>query len=103
MNEFIYTLRARRPGLVIDGPSPEESPVIERHVRYLSELASDGTVILAGRTQNRDESSFGIVIVRAESRKRAERVMSRDPAVEAGLMEAELYPFRVAVAAKGQT
>jgi uncharacterized protein YciI len=58
-------------------------------------------VILAGRTLNADESSFGIVIFRAASGEEAQAVMKADPAVQQGVMQAELFPYRVALMGRG--
>ena len=44
---------------------------ISAHYNYLKALTDQGVVILAGRTLNTDESSFGIVIFRADSEEAA--------------------------------
>lgn len=56
-----------------------------------------GTVILAGRTQNTDYSSFGIVIFKAESPEQARSIVENDPVVKNMVMRAELYPYRIAL------
>jgi hypothetical protein len=55
-------------------------------------------VLLAGRTQSTDSTSFGIVIFRASSLASAREVMNGDPAVrERGFVATELtLLFRVA-------
>jgi len=70
---------------------------LEEHVSYLKEKTDRGIVLLAGRTQNVDESCFGIVVFRAETKEEAQVMMNEDPAVANGIMRAELYPFKVAV------
>lgn len=62
-------------------------------------LTEQGVVILAGRTLNTDESSFGIVIFKAGSEEQAREIVNNDPAVRQGGMRAELYPYRVALIA----
>ena len=57
-------------------------------------------MVLAGRTLNTDERSFGIVIFRADSEEAARRVMDQDPAVRNRVMRAELYPYRIALMAQ---
>jgi len=57
-------------------------------------------MVLAGRTLNTDERSFGIVIFRADSEEAARRVMDQDPVVHNRVMRAELYPYRIALMAK---
>ena len=96
MQQYIYQLRLRRPALLVNGPTAGESDVLDRHVAYLTGLAETGTVLLAGRTQVADSRAFGIVIFLADSEDDAGRIMSNDPAVENGLMNAELYPYRIA-------
>ncbi|WP_218673914.1 YciI family protein, partial [Candidatus Entotheonella palauensis] len=67
---------------------------------YLKQLTEQGVVILAGRTLNTDASSFGIVILQADSEATAHQVMQEDPAVKHEVMHAELFPYRIALMAK---
>jgi len=53
--------------------------------------------MMAGRTENSDHSSFGLVIFKAESEKLAREIMHDDPAVKKRVMRAELYPYHVAL------
>ena len=82
------------------GPTPQEAEIVSRHFAYLEALAERGVVILAGRTLNTDESSFGIVIFQAESEEAAQAIMNGDPAVQAGVMRARLFPYRIALMAR---
>jgi uncharacterized protein YciI len=52
---------------------------------------------MAGRPLNADESTFGIVVFLAESEALAQELVRNDPAVENGVMRAELFPYRVAM------
>ncbi len=67
------------------------------HFEYLQDLMAKGVVILAGRTLNKDQSSFGIIIINAESDEEARRTMQNDPAVKNRVVQAELYPYRIAL------
>jgi len=69
---------------------------MEKHVSYLTDLTDQGTLVMAGRTQNADERTFGIVIFLADSEGTARAIMNEDPAVESGIMTVELFPFQVA-------
>ena len=71
------------------------------HFNVLEKLHKDGKLILAGRTLNMDEKTFGIVILEVESEQEAQTIMKNDPAVSEGIMTAELFPYRVALI-KGQ-
>ncbi len=94
--EFLYVIRATRPEMVTVGPNPEEEEILTLHARHLSRLTNEGTVLVFGRTQNTDESNFGVVIFQAEDEEEARLLMQSDPAVAYGIMQAELYPYRVA-------
>lgn len=86
--------------MVTEGPTPEEAEVVSRHFAHLEALTEKGVMILVGRTQNRDESTFGIAIFEAEDDLAARAIMESDPAVRAGVMRAELYPYQVALMRK---
>lgn len=95
--QFIYTLRVRRQEMLSAGPSPEEKKCLEDHVCYLDHLTKTGQVLLAGRTQTTDASTFGIVIIDTTSEASANEIMGNDPVVLGGLMSGELFPFEIAV------
>jgi uncharacterized protein len=94
--QFIYFLRPKRLEMVTRGPSAEEARVQTDHGNYLEGLAARGVVMLAGRTSNNDETTVGIVIVSAPDEVAARAIMEGDPFVKANLMNATLFPFRVA-------
>jgi len=94
--EFLYRLQPTRPAMLTEGLRPEEREAVAAHVAYLERLATAGVVLLFGRTQTTDPSTFGLVILRAGSPAEAERVMADDPAMRARVMRAELFPFRIA-------
>ena len=99
MKQFLYMVRPTRLTMLTDRPTEEEATILQRHLEYLQDLAADNVVLLAGRTQNADETTFGIVIFQAESEAAAAAIMDSDPAVRHGIMEAQLYPYSVAVLA----
>jgi uncharacterized protein len=94
---YLYRIQPIRPEMLTLGSTPIEDAIIEDHFAYLSDLSSRGIVLLAGRTLNTDPSSFGIVILKAESDDIARRIMIADPAVSKGVMRAEIFPFRIAL------
>ena len=95
--EFIVILTPVRAGLVVDGPLPEEMPVLAAHLAWLEQMAADGHLVLAGRTQEADPTTFGIIILRAGGIDQAQAYASQDPAVAGGLMHIQVRPFRIAV------
>jgi uncharacterized protein len=56
-----------------------------------------GQVILAGRTIEPLDRTFGLVIFEADSNTAAAEFMRSDPAVGAGLMTATLHPYTIAL------
>ncbi len=95
--QFLYKVQANRVEMLRGAPTAEEASILEEHFNYLKDLTDKGVVILAGRTLNTDETSFGIVIFRAESEQAAREIMNNDPAVKKGVMRATLFPYRVAL------
>jgi uncharacterized protein YciI len=95
--QYLYKIQPVRPDMLTDGPTPEEERLADEHFEYLKGLAAQGVVILAGRTQNTDASSFGIIIFKAESDAAARALVANDPAVKHRVFRAELYPYRIAL------
>ena len=60
---------------------------------YLDERTATGVVPRVGRTRTWDASTFGIVIFRAAAAEEARRVMTDAPAIRAGVMRGEGFPF----------
>ena len=63
---YLYLLKATRLGMLTEGPTDGEAVVLGQHLDYLARLGEEGTVLLAGRTQTHDESTFGLVILRGD-------------------------------------
>jgi len=97
MNEWLYYLKPARLEMVTEGATPEEAEIVGRHFAYLKDLTEKGVMILMGRTQNDDESTFGIAIFEAEDEAAARKIMENDPAVKNGVMTATLYPYKIAL------
>jgi len=81
--------------MLANGSTEFESRIVSEHFNYLKQLASDGVVILGGRTQNTDHSSFGIVLFNAETVEAVRDIMLNDPAVENKGFRAELFPYKM--------
>jgi uncharacterized protein YciI len=95
--EFIYVLRLV-PRLYDDKNwTKEDNAVLERHFARLQEASKSGQLILAGRTKEPGDKTFGIAILKASDEAAARAFMEVDPTVSAGLMTAELHPFAVAL------
>ena len=77
-----------------------ENGVIAEHFARLAKAAENGQVILAGRTTESPDKTFGLVIFEAESGEAARLFMESDPAVVANIMTADLHPYSIAVQRK---
>jgi uncharacterized protein len=95
--EFLYRIQPTRLAMLTEGPTPEEAEAVSAHFQYLKDLTAKGVVVLAGRTQNNDADTFGIVIFRAANEEKAWEIVNNDPAVQKGVMQARLFPFRIAL------
>jgi uncharacterized protein len=98
---FIYMLKLV-PRLYDDKKwTKEDKETLDRHFTQLQEATKSGQLILAGRTQEPGNKTFGIVIFRASDEAAAQKFMESDPAVVAKLMTAELHPFQWHMQRKG--
>jgi len=98
--QFIYVLRLV-PRLHSDSAwTQEDKMALDRHFARFQHAIETGELILAGRTREPGDKTFGIAIFEANDKAAARKFMESDPAVVAGLMTAELHPFAVALQRK---
>jgi uncharacterized protein YciI len=98
--QFIYVLRLV-PRLHSDSAwTKDDEMALSRHFARFKHAIDTGELILAGRTPEPGDKTFGIAIFEAANEKAARSFMESDPAVVAGLMTAELHPFAVALQRK---
>jgi uncharacterized protein len=98
--QFIYVLRLV-PRLYSDSNwTKEDKTVLERHFARFQEATKSGQLILAGRTNEPGDKTFGIAIFEAPDEAAARAFMQAYPAVVGGLMTAELHSFAVALERK---
>ncbi|MEN3369204.1 MAG: uncharacterized protein V7609_1347 [Verrucomicrobiota bacterium] len=98
--QFIYVLRLV-PRLHSDAAwTKEDTMVLDRHLTRFKLAIEKGELILAGRTMEPGDKTFGIAVFEAADEAAARAFMESDPAVVAGLMTAELHPFAVALQRK---
>jgi uncharacterized protein YciI len=83
--------------------SAAETNILAAHFNYWERLTSAGPVVLAGRTLDEDgqgrlaPDAVGLIIFEAPDRVAAERMMTEDPGVKAGLWRYKLNSYRVAL------
>jgi uncharacterized protein YciI len=90
MQDFIYLVRPASQGET----GPPAAFLIRAHAEYLHTLVDQGIVLLVGHTAGTPDG-FGLAIFRADDLEQAERLVAADPAVAAGVLEAEVHPFEV--------
>jgi uncharacterized protein YciI len=97
MPQFLYRIQPVRIETLTGGATEQETNAVKEHFEYLKRLCDMGVVQLAGRTTNSDYSTFGIVILNADSEEAARRIMNDDPAVKGRVFRAELFPYSMAL------
>jgi uncharacterized protein len=98
--QFIYVLHLV-PRLHDDKAwTEQDKAALGRHFNRFKAAIESGQLILAGRTEEPGEKTFGIAIFQAVDEAAARQFMNEDPAVAGGQMTAELHPFRVALERK---
>jgi uncharacterized protein YciI len=95
--QFIYVLRLV-PRLYADNNwTAQDKDALQRHFVRFQDAIKSRQLILAGRTSEPGDETFGIAIFQAKDEAAARKFMEEDPAVAGGLMTAELHPFSVAL------
>lgn len=97
LKQFIYVLKLLPRLLMESNWTDSDNAVAGRHFAHLQSLLAEGKLILAGKTEGLDEETFGIIIFEAEDLESAQKQMKLDPAVQEGIMNAQLYPYTVAL------
>ena len=93
--QFIYVLRLV-PRLHDDKAwTKEDEAVLQRHLERFKEATKTGQLILAGRTMEPGDKTFGIAIFEAADDAAAKTFAEADPAVAGGLMTVQVHPFAV--------
>jgi len=77
-----------------------DNAAVGRHFARLKQGVEAGQVILAGRTNEPLDKTFGLVIFEADDEAAARAFMEADPAVVSGQMTATLHPYAVALLRK---
>jgi uncharacterized protein len=95
--QFLYKLTLI-PRLIEEANwSEEDNNKVYEHFKMLQGLLKENKLILAGKTDNMDETTFGLVILQVDSEESARTIMENDPAVKGGIMTAQIFPYRVAL------
>ena len=74
-----------------------ERELVKEHFLYLQRATEAGQVIMAGRTDEAFDKTFGLVIFEAVDQGAAQAFMAADPAIAMGVMTASLHPYSIAM------
>jgi len=96
LNHYLIKYTPPRPTFGEDA-TEQESAVIAEHFKYLQNLLVENVLVMAGRA---DDAHLGIVILKAESLEKANKIMQNDPAVVNNIFTGELHLFRLALMAE---
>lgn len=98
--QFVYVLKVEPQWHDEAKWTDTERAAVGAHFQRLKTETEAGRVILAGRTDEQLDTTFGLVIFEASNEADARQFMNGDPAVQAGVMRATLHPYRVALQRK---
>jgi uncharacterized protein YciI len=83
-----------------DGWTAEDHETFDLHWSRLERLKEEGTLLLAGRSQDADGAGPAIVIFEADSADDAQRIFEEEPFLTRNFARCTLHPFRVALSRK---
>lgn len=95
--QFIYVLHLVPKLLDLKNWSDADNKAVNEHFARLQKMHKEGSLILAGKTDNWDETMFGIVVYEADSMEKAKEIAETDPAVKAGVMTVKTFPYKTAL------
>lgn len=98
--QFIYLLRLVERLHDDAAWTKADEETVGRHFRHLKAATESGQVIMAGRTLEAGEKTFGLVIFEDDNAETARAFAESDPAVVAGVMTVEVRPFALVLARK---
>lgn len=97
MKQYLYVLRLA-PRLHDESAwTDADRASVGVHFQRLKAATEAGTVILAGRTAEPLDRTFGLVVFEAPDDDAARAFMDADPTVASGVMTATLHPYAVAL------
>ena len=98
--QFIYVVRLAPTLHQQANWTDKHRAAVSEHFARLKRATEAGQVILAGRTTEDFDKTFGIVVFEAENMAAARTFMEEDPAIKAGVMTATVHPYAVALLRK---
>lgn len=97
LKSFIYVLRLVPRLHDPQAWTEQDNASVAEHFKRLHQATLERKVVLAGRTEEPLDVTFGIVVFEAESAAEAMAFMMADPTVRDGVMVADLHPYSLAL------
>lgn len=94
----VYYLFVYSAGPAWKAGQPMSAQGLAPHGAYMRKLFSEGVIVAAGPTT--DPEGGGLAIVKAKDMAEAKALLAADPAVQSGIMTAQLRNWRPAFATK---
>lgn len=98
--EFLYKVTLTQKYHKDENWTDNDKQIVGEHFQRLKKATDEGKVVLAGRTDEANDQTFGVVIFYAKDEAEAKEFMLGDPAVKAGIMAATLHPYSIALIKK---
>jgi len=87
----MYTLVILKSGKMEAKDKTEKDSLFRGHMANIGRLATAGKLVVAGPMKQNDKNYRGIFILNVATTEEANRLLETDPAIKAGLLDAEVY------------
>jgi uncharacterized protein YciI len=96
-HQYLYVLRLVPRLQDPKAWTEHDHAAVTAHFKRLQEATAKGTVILAGRTDEPMDQTFGLVVFEAPDEAHARAFMNTDPTIVEHVMVGTLHPYSVAL------
>ena len=93
MKIYIYKLNLIDRLLTKEQWTEKDNAILERHIAHFDRMMKEGTLLLAGKTEGLDETTYGLCLFMANNYNDAVTIMECDPAISEGIMTGCLHEY----------
>ncbi len=91
MKQYVFVML--KTGATTISDKEKVSEIFKGHLVNIGRLAKEGKLIIAGPLGKNDKLYRGIFIFNVKTEEEAKELLKTDPAVESGLLDAEIYSW----------
>lgn len=91
MKQYVFCIL--KTGSNTSATKEERKKLFEGHMATIKTLAAEGKLVIAGPFMENDKNYRGIFVFNVKTVEEAQKLVARDPAVEAKLFDVELTPW----------